>query len=273
MAIYHLHAKVLSRKNGQSAVAAAAYRSGESLWSEADQSVKRQSKNRHVVRHTEIMAPESASEWAVTREDLWNEVEYRESRSTRPEAAKLAREIELALPRELDLAKQVQLVRDFVIGQFTAEGMIADIALHESTARDGQSNPHAHIMLTLREITPDGFGNKVRDWNRKHQLIGWRKAWTNCVNAALDAAGIPAAVDDRSYQEQEIDRIPQPKLGPHVAAMEKRGIRTDRGEQWRKSMLENLNREIPQSGVPYWELLEQRRQIERKKQREMVLAE
>ena len=143
MACYHLTCKIIGRSAGRSAVAAAAYRSRDKLYDQR-QGMEFDYSRKHDLIHAEILLPESAPERLKDRETLWNEVETVEKRKD----AQLAREIELALPKELNLNQQIELVREYAQVQFVDKGMIADICMHES-----ETNPHVHIMLTLREIT------------------------------------------------------------------------------------------------------------------------
>jgi chromosome segregation ATPase len=117
--------------------------------------------------------------------------------------------------------------------------MVADIACHNL---DGE-NPHTHIMLTTREITPEGFGKKNREWNDRELHDEWRKEWANHANKALEKAGSQERIDYRSLKDQGIQREPQIHVGPHASAMEKRGIPTERGEQNRKIIDLNEYRE------------------------------
>ena len=167
VAIYHLSAKVIGRKAGRSSVAAAAYRAGERL-RDTRQGIAHDYRRKGGIVHAEIIAPENAPEWMQNRNRLWNAVEAVERRKD----AQLAREIEVALPRELDHTAHLELLREFVRREFVARGMIADIAIHERSARDGQRQPHAHIMLTMRDLTSEGFGSKNRGWNASDVLIG-----------------------------------------------------------------------------------------------------
>jgi ATP-dependent exoDNAse (exonuclease V) alpha subunit len=121
------------------------------------------------IRHSEIMAPEAAPEWSLDRPALWSAVEAAERRKD----AQLAREAQLALPRELDADRQIALLRSFVRDEFVSRGMVADFSLHDHTGSDGQ--PHAHVMLTMRSIDETGFGLKVRDWNSDELLVHWRE--------------------------------------------------------------------------------------------------
>jgi len=160
MAIYHFSAKMISRANGSSALAAAAYRSASRLH---DQRLDRHHdfSNKAGVVHSEVMLPDGAPEELADRQKLWNAVEAAELRKD----AQLAREIEFAIPRELDQAEGIRLAREFVKAEFVDRGMIADLNVHWDIGADGLAKPHAHVMLTTRSIGEEGFGPKVRDWN------------------------------------------------------------------------------------------------------------
>jgi len=220
MAIYHMSAKAISRSTGRSATGAAAYRAGERITDERTGLTFDYGK-KSGVDHTEIIAPTNAPEWVNDRARLWNAVEQGEKRKD----AQVCREVEVALPVELSPEKQLELVRGFARSQFVDVGMVADIAMHHTTS----PTPHAHIMLTMRDIGSNGFGQKNRDWNSKERLEQWREQWANHLNQALERDGHAARVDHRTLEAQGIDRIPQPKLGAKVVEMERRGIRTERG--------------------------------------------
>jgi hypothetical protein len=205
MAIYHLSAKIVSRKEGRSVVAAAAYRSGEALH---DQHVGQtfDYTRKAGVEHTEILAPPDSPSWIHDREALWNAVERVERRKD----AQLAREIEIGLPVELRKEQQVELLRDFTQRTFVSTGIVADIALH----RDNPENPPAHLLLTLRDLTPEGFGTKRRDWNTRHaELLKWREQWAEIANEHLLRAGLEIRIDHRTLEAQGIDLLPGRKLG------------------------------------------------------------
>lgn len=266
MAIFHLSAKVISRASGRSSVAAAAYRTAERLHDDR-QGLEHDYSRKGGVVHAEILAPANAPDWMRHRDQLWNAVEAAEKRRD----AQLAREIEVALPRELDRDDRLTLLRGFAQREFVARGMIADVAIHEGTARDGQGQPHAHIMLTMRELTGEGFGQKNRGWNAPDLLIGWREAWAHDANTALERAGSLERIDHRSLDVQraeaeqlaerardnrqanlalqherkviELSREPEPKIGPTANAMEKRGIVTERGDEFRAAQARNAQRE------------------------------
>jgi len=204
MAIYHVTAKIISRKRGQSAVAKAAYRSGSALAD--DRYGITQDYSRKVgVAHTEILAPDGAPAWMLDRESLWNGVEAAEKRKD----AQLARELEIALPIELTHEQSVELLRDYIKTHFVAKGMVADLAIH----RDNPNNPHAHLMLTTRAVKGDGFGPKVRAWNATAQLVEWRAAWAETHNLHLARAGHAVRIDHRTLDAQQIELTPGKKIG------------------------------------------------------------
>jgi ATP-dependent exoDNAse (exonuclease V) alpha subunit len=161
MAIFHFSAKVIGRSSGRSSVAAAAYRAGERLH---DERIDRDHDftSKAGVVHSEVMLPEGASPELADRERLWNAIEKAEKRKD----AQLAREVEFALPRELSKKDAIKLAREFVKAEFVAEGMIADLNVHWDIGKDGEAKPHAHVMLTMREVVGDRFGGKVREWNK-----------------------------------------------------------------------------------------------------------
>ncbi|MGN7931902.1 Ti-type conjugative transfer relaxase TraA [Sphingopyxis sp. 22461] len=228
MAIYHFSAKVISRAAGSSAVAAAAYRSADRLH---DERLGRSHdfSNKAGVVHSEVMFPEGADERWHNREQLWNDVEAAEVRKD----AQLAREIEFAIPREMTQEQGIALARDFVQVEFVDRGMIADLNVHWDIGADGLAKPHAHVMLTMREIriSEDGaaeFGAKVREWNRTELLTHWREAWADHVNERLASLDIDARVDHRTLAAQGIDLEPQHKIGPAASRMAAEGLEADR---------------------------------------------
>jgi ATP-dependent exoDNAse (exonuclease V) alpha subunit len=252
LAIYHLRLKVISRALGRAArpggatrrsvLAAAAYRSGERLYDSAQE--KWFEFDKPDVIHTEILAPAGSPDWVFDRQTLWNKVDRAERRVD----AQLAREVEISLPREMNKDQQVKLVRSFVEDQFVSKGMVADIGIHRPDASDGEEQPHAHVMLTLRGLdssSPTGFGPKERDWNETPEVFRlvadarkrfndtglpedkaaldaaeaqrnvnvWRAEWASYANRALAAVGSQARIDHRTLEAQGIERPPQPNLG------------------------------------------------------------
>jgi Ti-type conjugative transfer relaxase TraA len=204
IAIYHLSAKVVSRAKGQSVVASAAYRASEALHDDRYGMTQDYSRKQGV-EHSEILAPEEAPAWVFDRQTLWNQVELSEKRKD----SQLAREIEIGLPIELTHAENVDLVREYVKGQFVSKGMIADFSIHE----DDPNNPHAHVLLTMRSITEQGFGEKDRSWNAKGELLTWRDAWASHANEHLARAGHAVRIDHRTLEAQGIELEPGKKIG------------------------------------------------------------
>ena len=248
MAIYHLCIKIISRGKGKSAVAASAYRSGEKIKNEYD-GIVHDFTRKGGIAHTEILLPQNAPQEFSDRGTLWNSVEKIEKSKN----SQLAREIEVALPKELDREKQINLVREYVKENFVKVGMCADIAIHDKN--DG--NPHCHILLTMRPLNEDTTwgakskkeyildenGEKVKlkngnyktrkinttDWNEQDKAEEWRKAWADITNKYLEENSIQEKVDHRSYLRQGIEQIPTIHLGVSATQMEKKGISTDRG--------------------------------------------
>ena len=249
IAIYHCSIKIVSRGKGKSAVAAAAYRSGEKLTNEWDGLTHDYTKKGGVV-HSEILLPAHAPPAFSDRSTLWNSVELSEKSNN----AQLAREVEIALPVELSREEQTRLVREYCSSQFVSKGMIADFNLHDTVG----GNPHAHILLTMRPLDEKGAwlpkskkeyvldenGERIRlpsgryktrkvdlvDWNNRENAEVWRRAWADLANEFLAQNNRPERIDHRSYERQGIDQIPTVHVGVSATQMEKKGIVTERGE-------------------------------------------
>jgi MobA/MobL family len=244
VAICFIRANIISRSNGSSAVAAAAYRSGDKLFDDRLGKTHNYTK-KEGVDHSEILTPITATagnEWLNDRKELWNRVEATEKRYD----AQLSRELIIAIPRELNPVNQIALVREYVQNSYVDRGMIADINLHHL---DG-NNPHAHVMLTMRELKIDergivSFGNKDRSWNDKKLLKTQLKEWEVVANKYLENAKAVERIDSRSYAEQGVARIPQIHLGRDVTAMRRRGIPTERGDRY--DQIDQANIDIRQN--------------------------
>ncbi|GGJ65971.1 Ti-type conjugative transfer relaxase TraA [Sphingopyxis bauzanensis] len=244
MAIFHLSVKVISRAAGRSAVAAAAYRAAERLH---DERLDRAHDftNKSGVVHSEVLFPENAPDEWHNRERLWNDVEAFEKRKD----AQLSREVEFAIPREMNQQQGIELARDFVQREFVDHGMVADLNVHWDIGADGLAKPHAHVMLTMREIVvgEDGearFGAKVRDWNRTELVEQWRERWASHVNERLAELDIDARVDHRSLAAQGIALEPQDKIGPAASRMDGRGLEAERIAEHREIAQRNGERII-----------------------------
>ncbi|QBM78262.1 Ti-type conjugative transfer relaxase TraA (plasmid) [Sphingomonas sp. AAP5] len=244
MAIYHFSAKVVSRANGSSAVASAAYRSASELF---DERLGRDHdfSNKAGVVHSEVMLPEGAPERLNDRSTLWNEVEAGEKRKD----AQLAREVEFSIPREMTKEQGVALARDFVAEQFVKRGMVADLNVHWDKAKDGTPKPHAHVMLAMREVGPEGFGKKNRDWNSTELLKDWREAWSAHVNERMAELGLEGRIDHRSYEAQGIELEPQHKIGPAASRRPEQGLEAERIEDHARIARENGEKIIANPSV------------------------
>jgi len=230
MAIFHLHAQIIKRSSGRSSIAASAYRAGEKLYSNYDGMTHDYTRKSGVV-HTEIVLSENAPKEYSDRSTLWNAVEKVENRKD----AQTAREIDVALPVELDREEQIQLIRKYVQENFVDKGMCADFAIHDK--QDG--NPHAHIMLTTREVSADGFGGKNRDWNKRELLEQWRENWADTCNERLQSKGTDERIDHRTLKAQGIDREPTIHIGATAQAMEKAGCDSERIREYREITAKN----------------------------------
>ncbi|MCD7771848.1 MAG: MobA/MobL family protein [Oscillospiraceae bacterium] len=257
----HLEIKITQRSKEQSAVAGAAYQSGDSLFSEYDQ--KRKSyRDKSGIVYTEIMLPKNAPPEYKDRGTLWNSVEAVENQWN----AQLARRLVLALPREVPEELYPQMVREYCQEYFVSKGMCCDFAIHDPYPKG--HNPHCHIMLTMRAIDEQGKwlpksrkvydldenGERIRlpsgnwkshkentvDWNEQYHCEEWRHCWETVQNKYLEMAGSHERVDLRSYKRQGIDIVPTVHMGPAVTQMERRGIKTDTG---------NLNRDIREANA------------------------
>ncbi|TCM26378.1 plasmid mobilization system relaxase [Novosphingobium sp. ST904] len=244
MAIYHFSAKVVSRANGSSAVASAAYRSASELH---DDRLNRDHdfSNKAGVIHSEVMLPEGAPERLNDRTTLWNEVEAGEKRKD----AQLAREVEFSIPREMNEKQGVALSRDFVKKQFVDRGMVADLNVHWDKAKDGTPKPHAHVMMTMRDVGPEGFGRKNRDWNSTELLKDWREAWSAHVNERMAELGLEGRIDHRSYEAQGIELEPQHKIGPAASRRPEQGLEAERIEDHTRIARENGEKIIADPNV------------------------
>ena len=221
MASYHMCCKVISRGQGRSATAAAAYRAAERIYDRRTGIEHDYSRKQGVVRD-EALLPRDAPEPYRDRSELWNAVEESERRSN----SQLAREFNAALPRELSRDDQWELARSWAERELVDRGMCADVCMHDR----GDGNPHVHIMATTREVGPDGFTVKNREWNDKNLLLEWHKSWEVEQNRALERhyerERTPerdrAYVDCRSYADRGIEREATVHEGPAVRAMERK---------------------------------------------------
>lgn len=241
MAIYHFSAKLISRSRGRSATAAAAYRAGLDIADERTGEHHKYAKRTGVLDHA-ILTPARAPEWTQDSALLWNAVEQFEKRKD----AQLCREIVVALPHELSLEQNRELLHSYVQDAYVKRGMAAQIDIHAPDHGGDKRNLHAHILLTTRQVTRNGFKEKkARSWNTKETLVTWRKQWADHVNQALERAGHKERVDHRSFKDLGIeDREATRHLGPQATQMERRGQETRIGNENRAAQAFNkLNKQ------------------------------
>ena len=235
-------------------MAAAAYRSGEKLHSEYYGEDSDYTRKSGVVRSEILLPPHAPPEYA-DRETLWNAVEKAE----RGKKAQLAYSFDIALQNEFSMQENIALARQFLLENFVSRGIVVDFAIHQPDKEDGGiQNPHFHVLCPIRPILPDGsWGSKQRreylldehgerirdeagnyvfnavttsDWGSTDTLEDWRRAWAELCNAKFAEKGLDCRIDHRSYERQGVEQLPTVHEGPTVKAMEKKGIRTDKGD-------------------------------------------
>ena len=273
MALFHFHVTQVKRSAGQSAIASAAYRAGEKLFSEYYGEISDYTKKRGVI-HSEILLPPQAPAEYQDRATLWNAVEKAE----RGKKAQLAYSFDIALQNEFSMEENIALARQFVSEQLVDRGMIADFAIHQPDREDGGiPNPHFHILCPIRPIEPDGKwgckqrrvyrldknGNRIlgedgkplfdavptTDWGKPETLEHWREAWAAMVNAKFEEKELTCRIDHRSYERQGLDTLSTIHEGVAVRQMEAKGIATDKGDlnRWIKAankLLRDIRKKI-----------------------------
>lgn len=254
---------IVKRSKGQSAVDAASYISRSVLVSEYDGKTYRPKYHEDLV-HCEINLPEYAPEEWLDRAVLWNSVELNEKQKN----AQLCRTLKAALPNDWSYELAEETVRDYVQRNFVSKGMCADWAIHDSVNQNGIHNLHFHLMLTLRPVEENGKwgakqrkeyildkdGNKIRnksgrgfksravdvnDWNEKGNSRKWRKDLTDTINVVNDRIGLPEYWEHRSFKELGLEQEPTRHLGSIASALERKGIRTEKGDANRAIMEHN----------------------------------
>ncbi|PZU69651.1 MAG: Ti-type conjugative transfer relaxase TraA [Rhizobium sp.] len=236
MAIYHASMKPVSRAGGRSAVASAAYRAGERLTNERD-GLTHDFTRKQGIEHTEIVLPEGVNaQWAKSREKLWNAAEFAESRKD----ARVAREFEIALPHELNAGQRLELTRSFAQDLADRYGAAVDFAIHSPHSETDVRNHHAHLLMTTRQVTEEGLGDKTyiereNKWllsndlpTSQMQLRDIRQAWESHANAHLAMAGLDIRIDHRSHQERGLELEPTEHMGVHATQMQRRGLEVSR---------------------------------------------
>ena len=219
MAIYHLSVKTISRSAGRSATAAAAYRAGVEIADERTGEIH-DYRRKGGVESAELVLPAGAPEWAADRAALWNAAEQAEKRKN----STVAREFEIALPAELSPDERQRLARDFARELVERHRCAADVAIHAPGKGGDHQNHHAHILLTTRRLTPEGFSEKTRelDDRKTREVDGWRERFASLQNERLRENGLEARVDHRSHAERGIETVPTLHLGPGATGYERR---------------------------------------------------
>ena len=261
MAIFHMSFSNISAGKGRSAIASAAYRSGEKLFDNKEG--RSYFYARSVMPESFILTPKNAPKWASDRQKLWNEVEKKDRKAN----SRYAKEFNVALPVELTNEEQKALITKFVQETFVDKGMVADVAIH----RDHEENPHAHVMLTNRPFNPDGsWGLKSKtqyvldkngkqlltkngnpkqrkiwlvDWDKPGKVEEWRTAWANEVNSLFQAKGMPERISEKSYEEQGIEKTPTKHEGHNSQTKERKAFNEAVKEQDRTKKQYQNNQE------------------------------
>jgi ATP-dependent exoDNAse (exonuclease V) alpha subunit len=282
MASYHCSIKPVSRGAGRSGTAAAAYRAGVCLTDERTGEVHDYTRKQGI-EHTELIFPTGVS---LEREQLWNAAEGAEKRKD----ARVSRELELALPVELTPEQRRELATDFAKSLVGRYGVAADVAVHEPSRKGDQRNHHAHILITTRQISAQGLGEKT-DLERedkalraqgkpsgREQIEALRFDWATRCNVALEHAGHKERVSHKSLEAQGIDREPTTHLGPVATAMERRGERSERGDlnrgpgEIRAAQAELASAEKVQAGVERMRAQAREWRIVQERARQQALA-
>ena len=237
-------------------VAAAAYRSGESLTNEQDKREHDYKKRAYDVEFKRVLVPTDRTLSELKRSTLWNAAEAAEKRKD----ARTGREFVLALPHELNQEQRAQLAEDFARELVKRYKVAADVCIHKPAKQGDDRNHHAHILITTRSVSmsEDGsatpiLGDKTAlEWSdRKRQEKGLSKAademkelrekWAELANKALERAGKTERIDPRSNEAQGIERIPEEHLGHKMTALERKGIKTTVGNRNRETQKKNAN--------------------------------
>lgn len=256
MAIYHFSMKPVSRASGRSAVASMAYRAGERLTNERD-GITHDYTAKQGVEHAEIVLPEGVSaDWARDRSDLWNAAEFAEKRKD----ARVAREFEVALPHELTAEQRLEATWELAQELANRYCAAVDFAIHSPHDASDVRNHHAHVMMTTRQVTAEGLGDKTylereNKWllanglpTTDMQLRDLRQTWEGIANEHLARAGHDLRIDHRSHMERGLEITPTEHMGVHATQMERRGLDVARTRLDEDAALRNadLIREKPE---------------------------
>lgn len=237
MALYRLEMQNVSRANGVSSVAKAAYRHRSVMIDERTGEIHgEKSANRDDLVYAEILAPDNTPDFLIkSSNDLWGFVEQTEKRKD----ARTAKEFKITLAHELSNEQNIALMKDFLLNHFVDKGIICDFVLHND--KDNK-NPHAHVMITTREITPNGFGKKVRSWDEEKTLHEWRKQWARVQNKHLKNAGLKSRVSHRTLEEQKKIMIDLAKKAEDAKDFDKSILYLAKAIELDRPPMQNLSR-------------------------------
>lgn len=237
MALYRLEMQNVSRANGVSSVAKAAYRHRSVMIDKRTGEIHgEKSANRDDLVYAEILAPDNTPDFLIkSSNDLWGFVEQTEKRKD----ARTAKEFKITLAKELSNEQNIALMKDFLLNHFVDKGIICDFVLHND--KDNK-NPHAHVMITTREITPDGFGKKVREWDEEKTLQQWRKDWAKVQNRHLKNAGLKSRVSHRTLEAQKNIMIDLAKKAEDAKDFDKSILYLAKAIELDRPPMQNLSR-------------------------------
>ncbi|HAB5633600.1 TPA_asm: hypothetical protein GB609_23845 [Salmonella enterica subsp. enterica serovar Mbandaka] len=237
MALYRLEMQNVSRSDGVSSVAKAAYRHRSVMVDHRTGEIHgEKSLDRDDLIYAEILRPENTPNCLhVPSEVLWNIVEKKETRSN----SRTAKEFKITLPTELSNEQNIALMKDYLLNHFVDKGIICDFVLHND--KDNK-NPHAHVMITTREITPNGFGKKVRSWDEEKTLHEWRKNWAKVQNKHLKNAGLKSRVSHRTLEEQKNIMIDLAKKAEDAKDFDKSILYLAKAIELDRPPMQNLSR-------------------------------
>lgn len=237
MALYRLEMQNVSRANGVSSVAKAAYRHRSVMVDHRTGEIHgEKSANRDDLVYAEILAPDNTPDFLIkSSNELWNFVEKTEKRKD----ARTAKEFKITLPHELSNEQNIALMKDFLLNHFVEKGIICDFVLHND--KDNK-NPHAHVMITTREITPTGFGKKVREWDEEKTLHEWRKDWAKVQNQHLKKLGLKSRVSHRTLEEQKNIMIDLAKKAEDAKDFDKSILYLAKAIELDRPPMQNLSR-------------------------------
>jgi ATP-dependent exoDNAse (exonuclease V) alpha subunit len=227
----------MSRSRGQSATAAAAYRSAQKIRDERTGELHDYSRKGGVL-HRELVVPDGAPAWACDRERLWNAAEAAETRKN----STVAREFEIALPAELKSHERIRLAADLARAIASRHRCAVDVSVHGPGRGGDTRNHHAHLLCTTRRLEREGFKDKTRELDdaKTGEVTGWRERWATLTNERLKERGIEARVDHRTLEAQGIDRVPTVHKGPLLTALERKRIRSDVAERLERQRAEEV---------------------------------